>query len=139
MIHHSVRRLLAVAALLAAAVPGLARGPVPDGIAVADLPREARATLVLIREGGRFPYDRDGVIFNNYEQRLPAQARGYYREYTVPTPGVRHRGARRIVAGGCDGTDAQPRRPPERRTAPCPAGAFYYTADHYRSFRRILE
>ncbi|MGH8619174.1 MAG: ribonuclease domain-containing protein [Burkholderiales bacterium] len=134
-----LRGLAAAALLLAAVVPAVARGPVPDGIAVAELPHAARATLLLIREGGRFPFDRDGVVFGNYEQRLPAQARGYYREYTVPTPGVRHRGAQRIVAGGCDRGDAQGQRPPERRTAPCPAGTFYYTADHYRTFRRILE
>ena len=103
------------------------------------MPREARDTLALIRQGGRFPYERDGVVFGNYEQWLPAHPRGYYREYTVPTPGVPHRGAQRIVAGGCDRDAAPGRRPPERWTAPCPAGEFYYTRDHYRSFRRILE
>lgn len=98
---------------------GLARA---QGIAAADLPPEARATLQLIAQGGPFPYKRDGITFNNFEQLLPAQPRGYYREYTVPTPGLSHRGARRIVCGG---------QPPTR-----PA-ACYYTADHYRSFRQI--
>jgi guanyl-specific ribonuclease Sa len=83
------------------------------------LPPEAVDTLALIEAGGPFPYRRDGVTFENRERLLPAKPRGYYREYTVPTPGSRDRGARRIVAGG---------DPPE---------VFYYTADHYRSFRRV--
>ena len=92
-------------------------------IAVDRLPPEARATLALIRAGGPFPYDKDGTVFGNREGLLPRQARGYYREYTVKTPGSRDRGARRIVAGG----DAQ--RPAD----------LWYTDDHYRSFRRIRE
>jgi guanyl-specific ribonuclease Sa len=83
------------------------------------LPAEARRTLRLIAAGGPFPYDRDGTTFQNRERRLPAQPPGYYREYTVPTPGSPDRGARRIVSGG---------NPPVE---------FYYTDDHYRSFRRI--
>ena len=83
------------------------------------LPAEALATLQLIQRGGPFPYRKDGSVFQNRERLLPKRNRGYYREYTVPTPGARDRGARRIVTGG---------RPPE---------VFYYTADHYRSFRRI--
>jgi ribonuclease T1 len=83
----------------------------------ADLPAEAVATLERIRKGGPFPYARDGAVFFNREKLLPEAPRGTYREYTVPTPGLTNRGARRIVAGG--------------------AGAFYYTDDHYRSFRRI--
>jgi ribonuclease T1 len=90
-----------------------------DTIAVADLPREARQTLALIKEGGPFPYDRDGIVFGNFEKRLPYQARGYYREYTVKTPWRRDRGPRRIVAGQ--------------------QGEYFYTDDHYRSFRRIRE
>lgn len=93
--------------------------PVPPVTADAWLPREAVETLALIKAGGPFPYRRDGVTFENRERRLPAQPRGYYREYTVPTPGTRDRGARRIVAGGN------------------PPAVFYYTADHYRSFRRV--
>jgi guanyl-specific ribonuclease Sa len=83
------------------------------------LPPEALATLEAIARGGPFRYDRDGTVFQNREGRLPGRPRGYYREYTVDTPGSRDRGARRIVTGG---------DPPE---------AYYYTDDHYRSFRRI--
>ena len=90
-------------------------------VAVADLPAEARQTLALIREGGPYPYEKDGTVFGNYERKLPRQRRGYYTEYTVRTPRVRSRGARRIIAGGRDG------RPTE----------FYYTDDHYQTFRRI--
>ena len=83
------------------------------------LPREAIQTLALIQKGGPFPHQRDGVVFGNREKNLPPRERGWYREYTVKTPGARDRGARRIVAGR-DGT-------------------LYYTDDHYRSFKRILE
>jgi len=83
------------------------------------LPAEAIETLGAIKRGGPFPYARDGAIFQNREGHLPDRAQGYYREYTVATPGARDRGARRIVAGG---------HPPE---------VFYYTDDHYRSFRRV--
>ena len=88
-------------------------------ISVAELPAEARETLALIKAGGPFPYQRDGAVFGNREGLLPKRSHGYYREYTVKTPGARDRGARRIVAGR--------------------GGEFYYTADHYRSFRRIIE
>ena len=90
-------------------------------VAVGDLPAEARQTLALIREGGPYPYEKDGTVFGNYERKLPRQRRGYYTEYTVRPPQVRSRGARRIIAGGPDG------RPTE----------FYYTDDHYQTFRRI--
>ena len=83
------------------------------------LPKEAIATLALIKKGGPFPYPQDGVAFGNRERILPLRERGWYREYTVTTPGARDRGARRVVAGR-DGT-------------------LYYTDDHYRSFRRIAE
>jgi len=83
------------------------------------LPPEARATLALIDRGGPFPHRQDGSVFQNRERLLPPQPRGYYREYTVDTPGLGHRGARRIVTGG---------QPPAE---------WYYTADHYRSFRRF--
>jgi ribonuclease T1 len=111
--------LLAVA-LLAFINPAPARkeGEIPE-IAAAELPPEARETIALIRRGGPFPYERDGVVFGNFEKLLPQKERGYYREYTVPTPGLRHRGARRIVAGR--------------------NGELYYTDDHYRSFKRIRE
>lgn len=94
----------------------------PDTLATvdaADLPPEARETLRLIDAGGPFPYARDGVVFGNREGLLPDRPAGYYREYTVRTPGSADRGARRIVTG----------RDGER----------YYTDDHYRSFRRIRE
>ncbi len=90
-----------------------------SGIALSQLPPEARETLELIKAGGPFPYARDGAVFGNRERLLPGAERGYYREYTVRTPGARDRGARRIVAGA--------------------RGEFYYTDDHYRSFRRIIE
>lgn len=89
-----------------------------------ELPQEAQETLRLIQQGGPFPHARDGIVFNNFEQQLPGQPRGYYREYTVPTPGVKHRGARRIVCGG-----PQPQQPE----------GCWYTADHYKSFRKIAE
>jgi ribonuclease T1 len=98
--------------------PAAAKGQIAE-VAVADLPPEARRTLALIRKDGPFPYDRDGIVFNNREKLLPLRERGWYREYTVVTPGVRHRGARRIVAAR--------------------SGEFYYTDDHYASFRRIRE
>ncbi|CAH1905271.1 Ribonuclease T1 [Candidatus Nitrotoga sp. HW29] len=88
-------------------------------IAVSALPLEGQETLYLIKRDGPFPYPRDGVIFSNFEKRLPKRQRGYYREFTVKTPGARNRGARRIVCG-------QP--------AEC-----YYSADHYQTFRRIVE
>lgn len=90
-----------------------------DPVAAADLPREARQTLLLIKDGGPYPYERDGIVFGNFEKRLPLQARGYYREYTVKSPWRRDRGPRRIIAG-------------ER-------GEYFYTDDHYRTFRRIKE
>lgn len=90
-------------------------------VSVGALPPEARATLQHIRSHGPFPYDRDGVVFNNREHVLPAQPRGYYHEYTVPTPGMKTRGARRIICGGDVGSLAE-----------C-----YYSDDHYRTFRRI--
>ena len=88
-------------------------------IAVSELPMEGRETLHLIKQGSPFLYARDGVIFSNFEKRLPKRGRGYYREFTVKTPGVRNRGARRIVCG----------QPVE-----C-----YYSADHYQTFRRIMQ
>lgn len=100
--------------------------PLPE-VPVAELPKEARETLALIKRGGPFPYRKDGSVFGNFEKRLPSQVRGYYREYTVPTPGARDRGARRIVAGNGAGADV--------RTS----SEYYYTDDHYNSFRRIRE
>ena len=83
------------------------------------LPPEAQDTLVLIARGGPVPHRQDGVVFGNYEGLLPKQPRGYYHEYTVDTPGAHNRGTRRIITGGI---------PPE---------VYYYTDDHYRSFRQF--
>ena len=98
--------------------------PALPTVSLSALPAEAQHTETLIRQGGPFVYAKDGSVFGNRERQLPAQQRGYYREYTVKTPGARDRGARRIVCGG-----SQPTRP-ER----C-----YYTADHYASFARIVQ
>jgi len=98
-------------------------GAVAVTVRVAELPSQARETYGLIRVGGPFPYGKDGTVFGNRERMLPTEKRGYYREYTVPTPGSSDRGARRIVCGG-------PPRVPH---------ACYYTADHYASFRKIVE
>jgi len=104
--------------------PAAARQDAPLGvIAARDLPREARQTLALIKRGGPFPYAKDGVVFGNYEGILPKQKRGYYHEFTVPTPHLRSRGARRIVAGG----------------NPATSGEYYYTGNHYQTFMRIQE
>ena len=115
--------------------PGALAGEVPDvappvapaapsasrstGALPAFLPPEAQLTLALIQRGGPFPHRQDGSVFQNREGRLPRQSRGYYREYTVDTPGLDHRGERRIVTGG---------QPPRE---------YYYTDDHYESFRRF--
>ena len=104
----------------------------PDGppgssitsVSLAALPPQGREVMAQIREGGPFRYEKDGTVFGNRERLLPGQARGYYREYTVPTPGLSHRGARRIVCGG-----QQPREPE----------TCFYTEDHYSSFRLIVQ
>ena len=122
-----IARLLAAVALacaVATAPQAFAQREAPPDNAVtevplAELPREARDTVALIHKGGPFPYARDGVTFANREGRLPREKRGYYREYTVKTPGERTRGARRIIAGR--------------------GGELYYTDDHYNHFRRIRE
>ena len=114
--------------LATAASVSLAKGPAAaddaSTVALAALPPEARATHRLILAGGPFPYDKDGTTFFNRERLLPAKPRGFYREYTVRTPGARNRGARRLVCGG------QPPTKPE---------ACYYTADHYASFQRVVQ
>jgi ribonuclease T1 len=119
--------MAAVVSALLASAPAAARGPVDSGdstVALTALPQEAQQTQRLILAGGPFPYAKDGVVFGNRERLLPGRQRGFYREYTVPTPGSRDRGARRIVCGG-----RQPTNPE----------ACYYTADHYASFQRIVQ
>jgi ribonuclease T1 len=114
-VFRALQALLLACMLFAFAVPSFAA----DTIAVRDLPPEAQQTLTLIKQGGPFPYAKDGVVFGNYEHVLPPQRRGYYHEYTVKTPGVRSRGALRIIAGG----DTE----------------YFYTNDHYATFKRIRE
>ena len=101
------------------AVTGLPDGFTGGTIAASQLPPEALETLALIDQGGPFPYDQDGAVFQNREGILPAQPRGYYHEYTVETPGSPDRGARRLIIGG--------------------AGERYYTDDHYDSFRFVVD
>ncbi len=96
--------------------------PPGTDVALGSLPVQAQTTYALVRQGGHFPYAKDGVVFGNRERLLPLNTRGYYREYTVKTPGVSTRGARRLVCGG-------PATVPD---------ACYYTADHYASFRKIV-
>jgi ribonuclease T1 len=123
----SPRPLLVLAGVLAAlfavlGVIGYVSRPSAHGqplatVRVADLPPQAQQTLLLIKAGGPFPYAEDGTVFTNREGLLPGRPSGYYREYTVVTPGSADRGARRIVAGG---------------------GVAYYTDDHYASFREVV-
>lgn len=91
-------------------------------ISKSSLPKEGKKVLKLIAKGGPFPYKKDGTRFGNYERILPKKAKNYYREYTVRTPGLRHRGARRLVCGGTD----------KKSIREC-----YYTADHYKTFKRV--
>ena len=119
---------VAISACAAVSAPAVsARGPVSaaqqlDTVPLSELPSQARTTHRLILQGGPFPFDKDGTVFGNRERLLPAQKRGYYREYTVKTPWSRDRGARRIVCGG------EPPTQPD---------ACYYTSNHYNSFRKI--
>lgn len=117
--------ILGVALSIGAASPVSARqgSAFTDSVGLASLPREAQTTHRLILAGGPFPYRKDGTTFFNRERLLPKAPRGFYREYTVRTPGSRDRGARRIVCGG----------EPPTQPAAC-----YYTADHYASFLRIV-
>jgi ribonuclease T1 len=96
---------------------GGAGGTVATTVALSSLPVQVAQTVGLIKAGGPFPYSQDGVVFDNNEHLLPAQPRGYYHEYTVPTPGASDRATRRIVTGR--------------------AGEYFYTSDHYESFERI--
>jgi ribonuclease T1 len=115
--------LVACALLAPTALSQRAEAPAAKNVIVdvdlASLPREAREALKLIERGGPYPYAKDGAVFGNREGRLPKQSRGYYHEFTVKTPGERSRGARRIVSGK--------------------GGEYYYSDDHYNSFRRIRQ
>ncbi len=126
MRHHGLKLVLAgiFAAFMAGApwVQARESAPKEPTVSVADLPSQGVEVYRRIHQGGPFAYEKDGVVFGNRERLLPVHRRGYYREYTVPTPQARDRGARRIVCGG------EPKTP----------DACYYTADHYASFRRIV-
>ena len=113
--------LLCLAAVLSSAAFARTEPQALAEVALVDLPKEARDVYALVVKGGPFPFDRDGVVFRNREKLLPLQPRDHYHEYTVRTPGVASRGGRRLVCGG-------PPKAPE---------ACYYSADHYRSFRKI--
>jgi len=120
--------VLAAAVSFGALTPSSSQARQPAGlgadVSLVSLPPEAQRTDQLIHSGGPFPYSRDGVVFGNYEKRLPREPRGYYHEYTVPTPGARNRGARRIICGG---------------NPPTEPDACFYTEDHYNSFHRIVK
>ncbi|MGZ3238040.1 MAG: ribonuclease [Burkholderiaceae bacterium] len=118
-----IRQCLVFLLTLALSFSVVAKGTSLATIAFTDLPNDAQKTLVLIKQGGPYPYPKDGVVFGNYERVLPKQKRGYYHEFTVKTPGAHNRGARRIIVGGAL------EQPSE----------FYYTDDHYASFKRIKE
>jgi ribonuclease T1 len=124
------RNLKLLAAGLAITLAGVsaalqAKAPPPDlqqTISLAELPRQGTEIYTRIHLGGPFATEKDGVVFGNRERLLPLKSRGYYREYTVPTPGLSHRGVKRIVCGG-------------EKTRP---EVCYFTSDHYASFRRIV-
>lgn len=115
----SIALLLVFAQLAAPSISARQKSRGIPTVDIAELPREARQTIALIKKGGPYPYKKDGVIFGNFEHRLPLHERGYYREFTVRSPGTRDRGARRIILGK--------------------TGELYYTADHYESFRLVRE
>lgn len=114
---HKTQKSHSASSSPASGTPGWAKGM--KTVTEDKLPPEARRTLELIDKGGPFPYDKDGTVFGNHENRLPKQTRGYYHEYTVPTPGARTRGARRIITGNHA----------ER----------YYTGDHYQTFEAVVK
>lgn len=118
--------LLTLVAALGSGTPAHAKGAADElnTVALTALPREVQHTHSLVLSGGPFPYGKDGVVFGNREKQLPAKNRGFYREYTVKTPGERSRGAQRLVCGGVPPTSPE---------------VCYYTADHYASFKRIVQ
>jgi ribonuclease T1 len=104
------------------------------------LPKEAQQTLLLIQQGGPFPFKRDGITFNNFEKQLPKKPRGYYQEFTVITPGLTHRGKRRIVTGGLfrQSSITLQSYPPQKRES-WSVDNFYYTDNHYQSFYQVIH
>src|SRR5260221_9910245 len=112
-----VKRALFALVVLALALPVLAASRLGKAIPDAEERRTVVRVLDLIAHGGPFPNRQDGVVFQNREGRLPSEPRGYYHEYTVPTPGAHNRGARRIIRGD--------------------HGETYYTRNHYGTFARI--
>lgn len=119
-----VTSLVALAIAVDQGTDAQAKGTEPKvAIHIDELPSNARTTLKLIKAGGPYPYERDGVVFQNRERAIPDKPRGYYHEFTVKTPGSHDRGARRIVCGG-----------ESRSLDDC-----YYSDDHYRSFRKIVR
>ena len=114
--------LVALLGVGSASAKAVSNGSEVGDVALSALPVQGQDTHRLIYQGGPFPFDKDGVVFGNRERLLPMHKRGYYREYTVRTPGSRDRGARRIVCGG-------PATMPD---------ACYYSADHYANFRQIV-
>ena len=129
LVHFLLLSLIFIASgLLGSTLSAKESSALISSIAVRDLPAEAKITLQKIKQGGPFPYPKkDGSVFANHEQLLHKQTRGYYTQYTVQTPGITGRGARRIIAGkGSTGQFAT-------------SGEYYYTDDHYKSFKRIVE
>ena len=120
--------ILPSAALVLASVLAVSSARAANDINLADLPKEGRATHTLILKGGPYPFPKDGVTFGNFEGNLPKKPRGYYHEFTVPTPGAKNRGARRIVCG------AEAREWRNNAPAVC-----WYTGDHYQTFQKIKE
>ncbi|MBV5296833.1 MAG: ribonuclease [Rhodoferax sp.] len=124
----NVKLVLTGMCLTTAMLLGVAQARTPlqvdvqSTVGLGELPKQGVQTYALIHQGGPFASEKDGTVFGNRERLLPAQKRGYYHEYTVPTPGLKHRGVKRIVCGG------QSRLP----------DICYYTADHYASFRKIV-
>jgi len=115
----SIVLLLVFAQLAAPSVRARQKSPAIATVNIAQLPREARQTIALIKRGGPYPYKKDGAVFGNFEHRLPLHERGYYKEFTVRSPGTRDRGARRIILGR--------------------ARELYYTVDYYETFRLVRE
>ena len=114
-----IAAVLALAGCGSKSSPSAAKPAGMSTIAEASLPAEARDVIKRIDDGGTFQYRQDGVTFQNRERLLPAEPSGYYREYTIATPGEADRGARRLILGR--------------------QGELYYTPDHYRSFLRVVR